>query len=487
MQAGRTTRLLVLLTASTGCAMTVLDTNIVAIILPAVARAFATNFTEVEWVVSSYVLCFAALLLPAGAVADRYGRRRVFLVGILLFALASLACALSGSVAMLNVARASQGVGAAFLLAPALAIIGHAFHDESERNRAWSIWGSMMGLTMVLAPIIGGVIAHLAGWRWAFGINLPICTLLAVAVLAWVEDSRDRDARRIDPAGIVLFAVAMFGITSALIGGGNIGWIVGGLGLIAFILAEALQTRPMLDLTLFQSSRFVGAVLAMFAYAATAQVMASLLPQFLQNGLGRNAFQTGFAMLPFALTMLILPHVGRRLANHLSSRGILTLGLLTVAAGNGLAGWGASSSSWFLVALGMAVLGSGGGLLNGETQKAIMSTVPRERAGMASGISTTARFSGILLGFAALSGVLAAATRTWLLAQRCDSDEACAALIHLADAVVAGTADGAAYLSGMPPELAHHAYAHGFSVLLWVAAVVACVAAATVCRLMWRS
>ena len=152
----------------------------------------------------------------------------------------------------------------------------------------------------------------------------------------------------------------------------------------------------------------------MFAYAFCTQVMASLLPLFLQNGLGRTPLEAGFAMLPFALAMLSLPFVGRRLGHTLTSRQVLVLGLAVAAAGNALTSWGAHLGGWPIVLIGMAVLGSGGGLLNGETQKAIMGTVARDRAGMASGISTTSRFSGILLGFAVLSGVLATRTRSEL-------------------------------------------------------------------------
>jgi MFS family permease len=163
--------------------MTVLDTNVVAVVLPTIARDLGASFAEVEWVVSTYVLCFAALLLPAGSIADRFGRRKVFVGGIGLFALASLLCGAAPSAPALCLARSAQGAGAAFLLAPALAIIGHAFHDEAERARAWAIWGGIMGLTMVLAPIVGGVIAYGLGWRWAFYVNVPVCALLGSAVL----------------------------------------------------------------------------------------------------------------------------------------------------------------------------------------------------------------------------------------------------------------------------------------------------------------
>lgn len=489
----------VLLIASVGCAMTVLDTNIVAIVLPTVARDLGASFADVEWVISAYVLSFASLLLPAGAIADRFGRRMIFLLGIGIFALTSLLCGLAPSARALYVARALQGVGAAFLLAPALAIIGHTFHDEKQRNKAWAVWGGIMGLTMVLAPILGGVIGFYLGWRWAFHVNVPICILLGTAVALRVPESRDHDARRLDPAGIILFSGAMFGLTAGLINGQAHGWgawqatagfAVGFVCFALFIAVETVQQRPMLDLRLFRLPRFVGAVLAMFAYAACAQVMASLLPLYLQNGLGRPALEAGFAMLPFALAMLILPQIGRWLSRFMSSSQVLVLGLVVVCLGNATTGLGALQGQLPLVVAGMILLGSGGGLLNGETQKAIMGSVPRDRAGMASGISTTSRFSGILLGFAILSGVLATFARQQL-------EMAASGSIGLrpgdtrrfADAVIAGDLPLATNLVTIEHKdvatlLARQAYSTGFSTALFVAAAMAAIAAVSVAILM---
>jgi len=167
----------ILFVASMGCAMTVLDTNIVGVVLPTIARGLGATFADIEWVISAYVLCFSSFLLPAGSLADRFGRKRIFLYGIALFALASLACGWAATASMLYAARALQGIGAAFLLAPALAIIGHTFHAKQERDRAWAIWGGVMGLTMVLSPLAGGVISTFFGWRWAFFITHLIRTL----------------------------------------------------------------------------------------------------------------------------------------------------------------------------------------------------------------------------------------------------------------------------------------------------------------------
>jgi EmrB/QacA subfamily drug resistance transporter len=488
----------VLLTASAGCAMTVLDTNVVGIVLPTIARDLRASFAEVEWVVGAYVLCFAALLLPAGSIADRYGRRRVFLFGIALFALASLACGLAPSAACLYITRAAQGIGAAFLLAPALAVIGHAFHEAHARDRAWAVWGGIMGLTMVVSPLIGGAINSALGWRWAFHINIPICAVLAAAVLGLVDESRDPTPRILDFPGIALFSSAMFCVTWALILAPAHGWTssavllsgAGGLALFAlFARIERRQPHPMLDLQLFAAWPFVGAVVAMFAYAGSAQVMASLLPLLLQNGRGHGALGAGAGMLPFALAMLIFPQVGRRLSPYLGSARILALGLGIVALGNLAMMYAARQQGEMALVLGMATLGAGGGLLNGETQKAIMGTVPRHRAGMASGISTTARFSGILLGFAGLGAVLAGGARSAL--------EQAMPAAHLriepavVDSIVAGDLERAvaAYPGNLAPAvaaIARHSYSMGFSCAFLAAAAVAATSTAIVLLTMRR-
>ncbi len=486
----------VLLVGSMGCAMTVLDTNVVGIVLPTIARDLNASFAQIEWVISTYVLCFAALLLPAGSIADRYGRKRVFLIGIFLFALASLACGLAPSATTLYVARGAQGVGAAFLLAPALAIIGHAFHEENARARAWAVWGGIMGLTMVLSPLIGGGINAALGWRWAFYINVPVCAALALAVVNIVDESKDPTPRPLDFAGIVLFASGMFAFTWALIVGPGYGWssqevlvrLGAGIGLfLAFSIVERRRQHPMLDLSLFAAPAFVGAVIAMFAYAASAQVMASLLPLFLQNAKGQTALAAGLGMLPFAIAMLVLPQIGRRLSKYLLPHQILSLGLVIVGAGNFAMMVAATQQSVSMLVISMALLGSGGGLLNGETQKAIMSTVPRHRAGMASGISTTARFTGILLGFASLGAVLAsgvgAAVQDGLLRAGISPEAG------FTEYVVAGDFEraNALYphdLSATLIRLAHDSYGRGFSNAFLAAAVFALLAAGAVCILM---
>jgi EmrB/QacA subfamily drug resistance transporter len=394
-----------------------LDTNIVAVSLPSIARDLHGEFTDVEWVVSAYILPFAALLMPAGALADRLGRRRMLFLGLLIFTVASLLCGLAPNLVVLNGARALQAIGAALQLSASLALIAHGF-QANERARVYAIWGTVMGLAPSLGPTIGGLVTSYFGWRWAFLINLPIGVVLIFLTLTSVTESRDPKAGRLDFPGITLFGAGLFCIVWALINANNVGWestqtlfklAAGVTLLVGFAFAERSHPRPMIDLSLFRDRTFVGAAVAMLGYAAAAQVMMTLLPLYLQDAFRQSPAMAGLAMLPFALPLLVGPSIGGKLSARMSGRAILAFGLVLVALGDAasaitvLAGFG-----YWAAAIGMFIIGSGAGLLNSETAKAQISAVPPERAGMASGIASTTRFVGITVGLAGLGAVLAA-------------------------------------------------------------------------------
>ena len=394
-----------------------LDSNIVAVSLPTIARDLHGAFTDVEWVISAYVLSFASLLMAAGALADRLGRRRVLLAGLSIFTAASLLCGLAPGTGLLNVARAMQGVGAALQLSAALAVIGHGFRGH-ERAKAFAFWGTVVGVAVALGPIVGGLITEYLGWRWAFLVNIPVGIVLIVLAATSIDESRDVDAQRLDLPGIVLFGGGLLSIVWGLIAGNGAGWeslatlTKLGLGLallVAFGFAEKLQARPMVDLALFRDRTVLGAAAAMLGYAATAQVMMTILPLYLQGAFGLAPDRAGLAMIPFALPLVACPTVASRLAARMSGRALLALGLGVVALGNAVTALAITAGAGYAaVAVGMAIIGSGAGLLNGETTKVQINAVPPARAGMASGIAGTTRFVGIVLGLAVLGAVLAA-------------------------------------------------------------------------------
>lgn len=476
----------VLLICSGVCALIMLDTNIVAVSLPSVARALHAGFSDIEWIVSAYILAFAALLLPAGSLADRFGRKRMMLLGLGLFALASLVCALAPTALVLQAARAGKGVGAALLLTAALAVIGHVFHTDKARTQAWAMWGACMGVTMTVAPLLGGVITQLLGWRWIFLLNLPVCLALALLVWQHVDESSDAHAAHLDPCGSLLLSAGLACLIWGLISINTLGWehaqtrwrLAGGIVLLALLVpVELLQQRPMIELRLFRLPAFSGAVLAMFGYAAAAQVMMTFLPLYLQNAFAYSAIQAGLAMLPFALMMMLLPRVGVLLARRLPLHGVMALGMALVCGGNLAVALAADWGSYWLVLVGMILTGSGAGLLNGNTQKGIMLCVPRERAGMASGISTTTRFSAIVLAVACLGCVLTWRTGAYL--QQGLRQQGLTLPAHFNDVVervIAG--DHAAALAGLgnslpAMQIAQTGFSHAFALLMLVAAALA--------------
>jgi EmrB/QacA subfamily drug resistance transporter len=490
---------LTLLTASGVCSLIVLDTNIVAVTLPTIARDLGASFADIEWVVSAYMLAFAALLLPAGSIADRFGRQKTLLWGLGIFILASIGCGAATSALVLDIARAIKGVGAALLLTSALASIGHAFHDEVERAKAWAFWGACMGVAMTVAPTLGGLITETIGWRWIFYLNLPVGVFLIGMVWRAVPESRDPQSARLDPWGSLAFSASLLCLIWGLIEANRIGWsnpltyarlIAGAVLMGAFVLIERMQQRPMVDLQLLRHPRFIGALLGMFAYAGCAQVMMTLLPFYLQNGLGFSAISSGLGMLPFAATMLIFPKVGARLATQFKPATLMATGLALVASGNLLSALAVSSASYLPFALAIAVTGAGAGLLNGDTQKNIMACVPRERTGMASGMSTTMRFSAIVLAIGVYGALLSSQSSQVLHTKL--ANQAAQWLEHtqsISSRVIAGDMPAA---MGLLPEaartlvepLARQAFISGFSLLLLVAGLLAGLGALVIGTLM---
>lgn len=407
----------ILLIASLVSSLVMLDTNVVAVALPTIAKSFSADFADMQWVVTAYMLPFVALSLAAGSLGDIYGRRRAALLGLAIFAGASLLCGIATSPLMLNLSRAVQGAGASLLPTAALAIINHSFQGAG-RAKAYAFWGASLGIAITCGPIVGGVISSLLGWHWAFLINLPICIVLIAATVKVIPESSDPGAGCLDYAGVVTFSIGLFLLTWAVIDGNALGWFTspvlwrfsGGAALLAmFAVVERLQVRPMIDFGLFKSSNFVGSAFAMIGYAAGAQVMLFYLPLYLQNAYGFRPATAGIAMLPFALPMFLIPRVGAKLAAYWQTRSMLSLGLgITGLANICMATLASSGTSYLPFAVAMVFAGAGAGLLNGETAKAMQGAVPVQRAGMASGIAATTRFIGLLFGVAGLGAVLVA-------------------------------------------------------------------------------
>lgn len=480
----------IIIVASLVSSLVMLDTNVVAVALPTIANSFGADFADMQWVVTAYMLPFAALLLAAGAFGDLFGRRKSMLLGLSIFAAASLLCGVAISPLMLNISRAIQGIGASLLLTAALAIINHSFRGL-ERAKAYAFWGASLGVAITSGPIIGGVISSVFGWHWAFLINLPICIALIVATTKVIQESSDPESKHLDYAGITTFSSGLFLLIWAVIDGNGLGWmsqsillrIIGGLVFLAiFMFVENKQVRPMVDFSLFKSRNFVGSSFAMLGYAGGAQVMLFYLPLYLQNAYGYAPAIAGLAMLPFALPMFVVPRVGVRLTKDFQARSILCIGLgISTFANLSMAFLADNGASYIYFAVAMIIAGAGAGLLNGETAKTMQGAVPPQRAGMASGISGTMRFCGLLFGVAGLGAVLISiasskfmlSASTWGLAQDVNLDLA----KRFASGDVLGVAQVLAIDIRQPVMLAlRNAFEQGFGAASLTAAGVAFIA-----------
>jgi len=393
--------------------MLLLDITIVNVALPDIGRALHADFSDLQWVVDAYSLTLAACLLTAGSLGDLLGRRRIFVVGLAIFSLASLACGLSDSSTLLNLMRGVQGIGGAVMFAQSLALIADSFQGR-ERGTAFGIWGATVGASVAVGPLIGGVLTESAGWEWVFFVNVPVGVLAIVLALRYISENRDPNAPGIDWPGLVTFSGGLFLLVFALIRGNPEGWgstmIVAMLTaavllLVAFFVVEARVSNPMLDLSLFRVPTFVGASIASFGLSSSMFALFLYLTLYIQNGLHYSPLQAGLRFLPITITSFVVAPISGRLSSTIPIRVLLGLGLLLVSAGLLLMYGLTVHSGWTDLLAGFLVAGVGIGLVNPPLATTAVGVVPPQRSGMASGINTTFRQVGIATGIAALGAV----------------------------------------------------------------------------------
>jgi EmrB/QacA subfamily drug resistance transporter len=393
--------------------MLLLDITVVNVALPSIQSSLHSSFADLQWVVNAYALTLAAFLLTSGSLADLFGRRRVFSIGLVIFTASSAACGLAGSPLELNLFRAVQGTGGAMMFATSLALIADAFHGK-ERGVAFGVFGGVTGAAVAVGPVIGGVLTTGIGWEWIFFVNVPIGIGAVFLTLTQVSESRDPEARGVDWLGLVTFSGSLFLLVLALVQGNEKGWgsarIVGCLAgaaalLVAFVVAERRQQRPMLDLTLFRRPAFAGASIVAFCLSASMFAMFLYLTLYIQDVLGFGALQAGLRFLPVTLMSFAVAPLAGRLSVRVPVRLLLGVGLLLVS--GGLLAMTAidANSGWTTLIPGFVIAGAGIGLVNPPLASTAIGVVHHSRSGMASGINSTFRQVGIATGIAGLGAV----------------------------------------------------------------------------------
>jgi len=417
------TRWVALAAVSLANFMAYLDNNVTNVALPTIQRDLHLSVAGLEWIVSSYLLVLAGLLLVGGRVADVYGRRRVFLIGLAVFTLSSLTAGLASSGGMLIGARAVQGLGAALMLPATLAIILATFKDAKERAAAIGIWGGVGALALALGPVIGGIISQHIHWGWIFLINVPVGVVtlgLALPSIAesraeWGADVRTSLLRRLDFPGLFTSALALFSLTYALIEGQDKGWTstliltsfaVALVALAVFLLIETRSEHPMVSLPMFRSREFSGGIVTMMIWGFGILGIYFFTSLYLQGVLGFSPTKAGLAFVPMALCVAVFSVLSPRVVAVLGGHRTVALGMLVMAIGLVLfARIGAGAGLGSLMP-GFILFGTGAGMMNVPLVNAIMDAAPAAQAGVASALINTSREVAGLLGITLIGAVL---------------------------------------------------------------------------------
>jgi len=470
--------------------MLLLDITIVNVALPKIASDLKASFSDIQWVIDAYALTLAALLLTAGALADLLGRKLLFTIGLLLFSLTSLLCALSPSALFLILARGGQGIGGAVMYATSLALLAQEFHGR-ERGTAFGIWGATIAASAAVGPLLGGALTEGLGWSSIFYINVPVGIAAAILALAKVRESRNPAQHRVDWIGTVSFTGALFLLVLGLIRGNSDGW---GSGLIIglftgsvvllglFLFSQVRQEESMFDLSLFRKPTFSGAAIVAFTVSSAMFAMFLYFVLYIQTLLGLSPLQTGLRFLPFTVLAFFVAAATGNLSAKIPVRFLLAAGLTLTGVGLLLMRGLTATSHWTGLLPGFIVSGAGVGLVNPTLASAAIGVVPPERSGMASGINNTFRQVGIATGIAAL-GAIFESVIAHQLAPKLVHTPAAGRAVGIAHAVASGGTQQV--LSSMTPSARaqasvaiHAAFATAMNDILLVGAIIALTGAA---------
>ncbi|SKF69873.1 MFS transporter [Mycobacteroides abscessus] len=386
-----------------------MDSTIVNVALPTIRADFGATTSQLQWVIDIYTLGLASLLMLSGAAGDRLGRRKVFHIGLSIFAIGSLLCSVAPTVGLLIAARLLQAVGGSMLNPVALSIISQVFTGRVERARALGFWGAVVGISMALGPIVGGMLIQWVGWRAVFWINLPVCVLAFVLTAIFVPETKSATMRDVDPVGQALAVLFLFGIVFALIEGPSLGWATPGLIVVlavalaafaVFLRYESRRRHPFIDLRFFRSIPFASATLTAICACMAWSAFLFTMSLYLQGQRHFSAMHTGLIYLPIAVGALVFSPISGRMVGRFGARpSLFAAGTLFLTASLLLTRVSEATPIWELLVT-FAIFGAGFAMVNAPITNAAVSGMPLDRAGAASAVTSTSRQVGVSIGVA---------------------------------------------------------------------------------------
>lgn len=459
-----------------------LEISSVPVILPTLEKVLNANLKDMQWIMNIYTIGCTTVLMAAGTLADRYGRKRVLIITLILFGISSLACGLTQNITLLIISRFFQGVSGGAMLICQVATLSHQFQEGKERSRAFSIWGIILGVGLGFGPIIGGSIVALLSWEWVFLIHFPIAIFAAVLVYGYVDESKDPNVKKIDIWGMITLSAAIFGLIYFITQGPDLGFtnpitlisiLIAVVSFILFLWVEKTNQYPMFDFSVFKIRNFSGAIIGSIGMNFSFWPFIIYLPIYFQTYLGYDVVTVGLSLLAYTLPTLIIPPFAEYFSVRYRSGIVIPLGLFMLGLGfilmrNGML---AENPSWITMLPGSLLAGIGLGFTNTPVTNTTTGSVSSNRAGMASGIDMSARMITLSINIALMGFILVEGIFSYLNSAFAGAVNK-TALRSIAEKVAAGNFSS---LNQDFPELSaldssgsvlHAALAHGFEMVL---------------------
>jgi EmrB/QacA subfamily drug resistance transporter len=458
----------VLFAVCLACLMFGLEISSIPSILPTLEQVLHADFKQLQWVMNAYTIAVTTVLMATATLADRYGRKFIFLISIAAFGLTSLICGLAPNVSTLIVARVLQGLSGGAMLICQIAVLSYEFQEGCERAIAWGWWGVIFGVGLGFGPVIGGAIVAVLSWKWVFLVHVLFAAVAFLLAVTGVHESKDPNASRLDIAGTSTLSLSVFCLAYYITQGPDLGFAgpialailgVSVASFIAFLVAEKISRRPMFDFSVFRIRPFSGSIVGSSGMNLSYWPFMIYLPIWFHAGLGYDSVSTGFALLAYTLPTLVMPPLAERLSLRYQPNIIIPVGLFTIGVGFILMKFGSAATQpgWGTMLPGCLIAGTGLGITNTPVTNTTTGSVSSDRAGMASGIDMSARMVSLAVNIAVMGFILASGVLAPLKDALPNLDAA--QLRALAERIAAGNAVS---VPGLTESVVHEALVKGF-------------------------